>query len=369
MARVRLRGASKTYRRGSAPVFALRDVSLDVADGELLAILGPSGCGKTTLLRAVAGLERLDAGAIYFDDSDVTELPTERRNVGFVFQSPALYPHLSIYDNIAFGPRARHAPSEIVETKVRSSARRMHVDASLLLDRPRELSGGQRQRVALARALANEPAVLLLDEPLSSLDARLRAELRVELSRIHEATGATTLFVTHDQAEALALGHRVAILRDGSIEQIGNARELYDAPLNTFVAHFIGTPPMTLVEGEIADGCFLAPGDLRFRVEHVPAGPAIAGFRPGDVRVSPDGGVRGVVRAVEDLGAEAFAYVDGPYGTLVARHPRRPLPNLGEEVGLELDPGRAHFFDAHGRASAARRTDAPRAADANGQRR
>jgi multiple sugar transport system ATP-binding protein len=347
VARLRLANISKTYRRANAPVFALREITLEVSEGELLTIVGPSGCGKTTLLRIIAGLARPDAGTIWFDERDVSTVPPERRRVGFVFQHPGLYPHLSVYENIAFGPRVRRLAPASIEGRVRDSARRMRVDENLLPHSPREISGGQQQRVALARALATEPGILLLDEPLSALDAQLRLELRVELARIHDATGATTLFVTHDQADALSLGRRIAVMRDGRLEQIGTPRELYDEPANTFVARFVGAPPMALFEGQVADGRFVGAGGLWFIADGVEAGPAIAGFRAGDVRIDAEGEVRGVVRAVEDLGAESYAYVDGDYGTLVVRTERPP--RAGESVALRLDAKRAKLFDVQGK--------------------
>jgi multiple sugar transport system ATP-binding protein len=350
MAHVRLAQVSKTYRRGAAPVFALRDLSLAIAEGELLAVLGPSGCGKTTLLRTVAGLERPDSGSVYFGDRDVTALPPERRAVGFVSQRPALYPHVSIYDNIAFGPRARRVAANETGVRVRAAAERMRVDEALFVHRPRELSGGQQQRVALARALAIDPDILLLDEPLTGLDAQLRAELRVELARIHNATGATTLFVTHDQGEALSLGQRVAVMRDGRIEQLGPPRELYDAPVNTFVAGFIGTPSMALLQGSIADGRFVAAGGgLEFSSVPSVLGAVTAGFRAEHVTLDAAGDVRGTVRVVEDIGSDAYVYVDGAYGALVARlRAHEAPPRAGDSVNLRLDSGRAHLFDAGG---------------------
>ena len=347
MARLRLANVSKTYRRANAPVLALREITLDVPEGELLAIVGPSGCGKTTLLRIVAGLERPDSGTVRFDERDVGELPPEKRRVGFVFQHPGLYPHLSIYENIAFGPRVQRLPAASVQGRVREAARRMRVDEQLLPHSPREVSGGQRQRIALARALATEPAILLLDEPLSGLDAQLRLELRVELARIHDESGATSLFVTHDQADALSLGHRVAVMREGRLEQVGTPRELYDVPANTFVARFVGAPSMALIEGTIADGRFAGAGGISFAVDGAAAGPAIAGFRAGDVRLEGDGELCGIVRAVEDLGAESYAYVEGEYGTLVSRTERPP--QAGERVALRLDASRAKLFGADGK--------------------
>ena len=334
MSRVRLDAVSKTFRRGDSIVEALCGVSLEVADGELVAILGPSGCGKTTLLRLVAGLEHPSSGSIRFDERDVTRMKAERRNVGFVFQSAALYPHLSIFDNIAFGPRARGKRGPAVEATVATASRRMRVDEHLFVHRPRQLSGGQQQRVALARALAVEPEVLLLDEPLAALDAPLRAELRVELARLHDATNATTLFVTHDQSEALALGHRVAVMNAGRLEQVGAPRELYEAPANTFVAAFVGTPPMAFVPASV-----FPKGAGRDAVT--------AGVRARDVSLGGED-LRGSVRAIEDLGEDVLAYVDGAFGTLAAWCGRGVVPRIGDEVGLAIDSSRVHFFDAAG---------------------
>jgi len=347
MLSLRLASISKTYRRGTAPVFALRDVTLELAPGELLAIVGPSGCGKSTLLRVVAGLERAERGSVHFGERDVSALPAERRNVGFVFQHPALYPHLSVYENVAFGPRSRGLPAASLDATVRGAAHQMRVDEELLPHAPRELSGGQRQRVALARALATKPQILLLDEPLSALDAQLRLDLRIELARVHAASEATTLFVTHDQAEALSLGRRVAVMRDGRIEQVGTPRELYDAPANVFVAQFVGAPPMALFTGTIDEGSFSGPGGLKFAVDGVAPGAAIAGFRAGDVRLATDGELRGAVRAVEDLGADAYAYVEGEFGSIVVRSER--ALHVGERVTLRLDAARAKWFAPDGR--------------------
>ena len=242
MTRVRLDGVEKTYRRSGPHVRALAGVSLDVAPGATLAVLGPSGCGKTTLLRAVAGLEAVDAGRVRFGERDVTADPPERRRAGFVFANDALFPHRDVAANIAYGI----ADAAGREHGVRDCAERMRV-ADLLRRRPATLSAGQRQRVALARALAAAPQVLLLDEPFSRLDAPLRAELRVELGALLRDARTTTLVVTHDQSEAMALGDRVVVMRDGAVEQSGTPRDLYDRPSTTFVARFVGSPAMALV--------------------------------------------------------------------------------------------------------------------------
>ena len=331
MARLRLEGIEKTYVRGRERIAALRGVTLEVRDGSCVALLGPSGCGKTTLLRVVAGLERPDAGTVHFDDREQSRTPPERRRAGVVFQEDALFPHLSVFANVAYGLRARRVAPEAVEPRVRAAARLAHVED--VLSRPaRALSGGQRQRVALARALAIEPDVLLLDEPLSRLDAPLRAELRVELARLRGLAGTTTLLVTHDQGEAMALGDLVAVMRDGRVEALDTPLALYERPPNTYVATFVGSPAMALVP---AAAFGFASGAV-----------ATIGLRAEAVSLAAGGELTGIVRAVEDFGAEAFAYVDGSFGTLVARAPERA--RVGATVSLAIDFARAHAFDAAG---------------------
>jgi multiple sugar transport system ATP-binding protein len=334
VARVRIESVEKRFGAERAPVVALAGLSLDVADGECVAILGPSGCGKTTLLRLVAGLEHPDKGRISIGERDVAGEPPERRGVGMVFQSDAIFPHLSTLANISYGLHGRGLSAAAIAARARDVARRMRVED--LLSRPaRDLSGGQRQRVAVARALAPEPSVLLLDEPFSRLDAPLRAGLRVELGRILRDAPTTTLFVTHDQSEAMALAARIAVLRDGSLEQYASPRELYDAPATEYVAGFVGSPAMSFVPARAVSFGRDFPGA------------ATLGFRPDAVRPAANGEVAGLVRAVEDFGADAYAYVDTEAGTLVARvTDRSPLP--GERVTLEFDRARAHPFDAAG---------------------
>jgi multiple sugar transport system ATP-binding protein len=332
VARVRVAGIEKRFVANGKPVEALCGLSLDVEDGTCTAILGPSGCGKTTLLRAIAGLERPDAGRVSFDDRDVTNEAVELRGVGMVFQNDSLFPHLSAYENVAYG-LARVERDER-DARVRDAARRMHV-AELLDRSARTLSGGERQRVAMARALAPAPHVVLLDEPFSRLDAPLRSALRVELKLALRETHATSIFVTHDQAEAMAIADRIAIVRAGRVEQVGAPRDLYDAPATQFVARFVGSPAMS----------FVAADALPFRAD-VP-GAATFGFRPDAVRLTDAGDVAGVVRAVEDFGADAYAYVETTYGRIVARAPA-DLPALDARVGLAFDRAAAHPFDAAG---------------------
>jgi ABC-type sugar transport system ATPase subunit len=311
-----LEALEKTFV-GRERVRALRACSLRADPGECVAILGPSGCGKTTLLRTVAGLEAPDAGRIRIGARDVTREPAQRRDVGFVFQNDALFANMSAFENIAFGLRARGAATRAIDPRVRDVAAR--VRASHVLDRrASSLSGGERQRVALARALAIDPAVLLCDEPLSRLDAPLRAELRRELATIARARVATMLYVTHDQSEALAVGDRIAVMREGTIVQIGAASELYERPRDTFVASALGTPAIALLAAEVVFADALPGGD-----------------------------VRGFVRAIEESLDVAYATVEGAFGTLVVRV-GGVRPALGAHVTVAIDRARALRFDRDG---------------------
>jgi multiple sugar transport system ATP-binding protein len=332
VARVRVEGIEKRFVANGRTIEALCGLSLDVEDGTCTAILGPSGCGKTTLLRAIAGLERPDAGRVSFDDREVTGEAVEPRGVGMVFQNDALFPHLSSYGNVAYGLASLERDER--DARVRDAARRMHVTE--LLDRSaRTLSGGERQRVAMARALAPTPHVVLLDEPFSRLDAPLRSALRVELKLALRETRATSIFVTHDQSEAMAIADRIAVVRAGRVEQAGAPRDLYDAPATQFVAGFVGSPAMSFVTADA----------LPFRA-NVP-GAVTLGFRPDAVQLTVVGDVAGVVRAVEDFGAEAYAYVETMHGTIVARTSAN-LPKVDARVGLVFDGAAAHPFDGAG---------------------
>jgi ABC-type sugar transport system ATPase subunit len=325
--RLRLAGIGRSFSNGHASSFALREISLEVAERECLVVLGPSGSGKTTLLRIIAGLERAQSGGVYFDERDVTQEPPERRRAGFVFAEDALFPHMSAYDNIAYGvPRSERE-------RVRAAARRMRVEA-FLERRVDGLSGGERQRVALARALASRPAILLLDEPLARLDAPLRLALRLELMMILREDGYTSMLVTHDQSEAMALGDRIALMHEGRIEQIGSPRELYERPANVFVAGFVGAPAMSLVPAAA-----LAPS----------AGCAATtiGLRADAVHIDTAGEITGLVDAVEDLGAEAFAYIETPAGRLTA-NVTGEVPGAGTRVRVRIDRTKMHAFDAAG---------------------
>jgi len=307
---------------------AVRAVDLDVADGECLVLLGPSGCGKTTLLRLLAGLDAIDSGVVWIGDRDVTHVAPADRDVAMVFQNYALYPHFSVFDNIAFPLRTRGVAAADIDRRVREAAARVGL-ADLLARRPAQLSGGQQQRVALARAVVRQPAVYLMDEPLSNLDAQLRLQTRAELKRLHQELGTTTVYVTHDQAEAMTLGTRIAIMRGGAIVQAGSPMELYRRPVDTFVATFLGSPAMNLIEG--ADK----------------AAPTV-GIRPEDVDVlvNPvDGAEEARATVVERLGNETLVTLEYRRQHLVARVAADRQIEPGQTLWIRFPPDRVLEFD------------------------
>ena len=326
MAELELAGLSKSFDGRTRVV---DDVSLRVDDGAFLTLLGPSGCGKSTLLRLIAGLETADAGTVRIGGSPVDRLAPSERDVAMVFQSYALYPHLTVFENIAVPLRLRGRGKADVAVRVRATAARLGIDG-LLERRPRELSGGQRQRVALARALVREPRVFLLDEPLSNLDAQLRERARVELKSLFQSLRATVVYVTHDQVEALTLSDRIAVLRDGRIEQIGSPGEIYDAPATLFVAAFVGSPAINLLPGAI-----------------LPGGADRIGIRPEDVVIDPDGPLDLPLLMRESLGAQHLLTLRGDAVEVRVLVPAS-LPAT-PRLRVRLDPARAHYFDADGR--------------------
>jgi ABC-type sugar transport system ATPase subunit len=328
MTALRLAGVSKVH--GTVP--ALRALDLEVADGELVTVLGPSGSGKSTLLRLVAGLDPVSSGRIWLGDRDVTGLSPGRRNVSMVFQSFALFPHLTVRQNIDFGLVVRDTPRAEARERAREAAEMVGC-ADLLDRRPGQLSGGERQRVALARALVRRPAVFLLDEPLSNLDAELRVQVRGELAALHRRLGATMVHVTHDQTEALSLGQRVAVLRDGLLQQLGTPAELWERPANRFVARFVGVPPMS----------FLARGDTPLAGLALPDDVEV-GVRPEAVRLGP-GGAAARVTAVERVGADAHVHLACGDASLVARLPAEAAPSPGADTGVHVRPQDLHLFD------------------------
>jgi multiple sugar transport system ATP-binding protein len=330
VARLELRALTKCY----GEVAALREVSLSVGDGELLAVVGPSGCGKSTLLSLVAGLEAPTSGEVRIDGEVVNARSPRERDVAMVFQSYALYPHLSVRRNLAFPLEVARRPRAEVAARVEEVSALLGL-GPLLDRRPAELSGGQRQRVALGRALVRRPRLFLLDEPLSNLDAALRVSVRGELKKLHERLGATFVYVTHDQAEAMTLADRIAVLRDGLLEQLGAPREVYDRPATAFVARFVGTPQVNLVP----------PGALGLAARE----DVLAGLRPEHLSVSRGGGQGGLdarVWLVEPMGAETWVTVERGDARLVARcEPGFDAP-AGTPVSLAFDETRLHWFDA-----------------------
>jgi ABC-type sugar transport system ATPase subunit len=340
-AALELEGVHKRY----GDVAALRGLDLDVGAGELLVLVGPSGCGKTTALRAAAGLEEVTEGTIRIGGRDVTQLVPAARNVAMVFQSYALFPHLNVAENIGFGLRARRVARNEARERIATAARVVGCEA-LLERKPHELSGGERQRVALARALVREPDVFLLDEPLSNLDAQLRVEMRAELRRLHDRLGATMVYVTHDQVEALTMGDRVAVLSEGVLQQVGEPDEVYRRPANRFVATFVGSPAMNVLPAE-PDGERLRAGPFTF---DLPPGlgdrPVEIGIRPEHLSLVPEG-APAVVEVVEIAGNESFIHLDAGGIRLVARVGPEQRPAVGSTVALAVTiPGSVHVFDA-----------------------
>jgi multiple sugar transport system ATP-binding protein len=316
----------------------IQGASLEIEDGSFVVFVGPSGCGKTTLLRLIAGLEDVTGGQIRIDGADVTDVPPAKRGLSMVFQSYALYPHMSVRGNIAFGLKMAGSPKAEIDRKVESAASILNL-TPYLERKPRDLSGGQRQRVAIGRAIVREPKAFLFDEPLSNLDAALRVQMRQEVTRLQRQLATTAVYVTHDQVEAMTMADRIVVLNAGRIEQYGSPLELYEHPANLFVAGFIGSPKMNFIGKEIA-GQF---------------GAATIGVRPEHIAVAREGeGWEGTVGVAEHLGSDTFIYVDVPQvGTLTARCVGELGIKVGERVKLRPDDRRIHRFDGEGRALAA----------------
>jgi multiple sugar transport system ATP-binding protein len=375
VSRIVLDEVTKVYPGG---VRAVDDVSLTISSGEFMVLVGPSGCGKSTLLRMIAGLEEVTDGWIFIGDRDVTDLSPRQRDIAMVFQNYALYPHMSVRKNLGYGLRVRGAPKEEIERRVAEAARMLGLE-DYLDRRPAALSGGQRQRVAMGRAIVREPAAYLMDEPLSNLDAKLRVGMRAELSRLHDRLGVTTVYVTHDQIEAMTLGQRVAVMRDGVVQQVDDPQMLYREPTNLFVAAFIGSPSMNLVEATITDGN-VAFGAVRIPLDAQRRprsdGPVVLGIRPEafeDASFAPAGAptVDVEVAVVEELGAETHvifpveaapieteevkAAVDDEEGAklladderalFTARVDPRTTARQGATLRVAVDPAHFYFFD------------------------
>jgi len=345
-------------------VVAVDDVSLEIGEGEFVVLVGPSGCGKSTTLRMIAGLEEITAGEIYIDGVLVNDLPPKDRDIAMVFQNYALYPHMSVYGNMAFGLKLRKYPKSEIDERVREAAAILDIE-DLLERRPRALSGGQRQRVAVGRAIVRKPKVFLFDEPLSNLDAKLRVQMRAEISKLHTRLGATIIYVTHDQVEAMTMGDRIAVMNEGLVQQVETPLNLYGYPTNRFVAGFIGSPGMNFVEGQITSetGGNLVFEQVGFRL---PLGrtqserlrdyngtPVVLGIRPEDIydvesaarNDKTTAPLTATVEVVEPMGSEVFLNLRVGNAALVARVDPSTMPAVNDTVTLAVEIDKAHFFD------------------------
>ena len=356
MAEVILRSLVKRF--GSVP--AVDNVSLQIPDGEFLVLLGPSGCGKSTILRLIAGLEDATSGEIVIDGDLVNFVDPTRRNLAMVFQNYALYPHMTVYKNVAFPLETAKMSRDSVKEAVSRGADMLEI-TEFLQRLPEQLSGGQRQRVALARAIVRQPKVFLMDEPLSNLDAKLRLQTRIELMSLHERLGITTLYVTHDQVEAMTMGQRIAVLHEGKLQQLGTPAEVYDVPANKFVATFMGAPPMNLIDGELQNNgteWVFTRSDYRFVIDRVQMnigeevlssskGTVSLGVRPEDMRLasSKSEGIPGVIRFLEPIGSDLFVTIDVDPHSLQVRLPPKTQVATGDKVGIEFDYPKAHIFN------------------------
>jgi multiple sugar transport system ATP-binding protein len=368
VARVVFDGVTKVY---PGSVMAVQDLSLEVEDGEFLILVGPSGCGKSTALRMVAGLERISRGTISIGDRVVNDVPPKERDIAMVFQNYALYPHMTVERNLAFGLRQHRTPRADVRRRVADMSRMLGIE-ELLRRRPGQLSGGQRQRVAMGRALVREPSVFLLDEPLSNLDAKLRVEMRAELRRLQDRVGVTTIYVTHDQVEAMTLGDRIAVLSDGVLQQVGRPQVVYDEPANLFVAGFTGSPPMNLLAARVAGGRASVAG-LEVASNGAPDGEVVLGIRPEALRVvgesDPSPCLAMLVDVVEPLGDEVvvhgsvdarqvrvgagaagdegklLAAADGDRAIVTLRLPPKDRPPVGSRLRVAVAPEDVRLFD------------------------
>ena len=361
MSTVKLEHISKKYPNGFE---AVKDFNLEIGDKEFIIFVGPSGCGKSTTLRMMAGLEEITGGDLYIDGKRMNDVEPKDREIAMVFQNYALYPHMTVYDNMAFGLKIRKLPKEEIDKKVHEAAKIL--DLEHLLDRkPKALSGGQRQRVAMGRAIVREPKVFLMDEPLSNLDAKLRVQMRIEISKIHKNLGATIIYVTHDQTEAMTLGTRIVVMKDGVVQQVDTPQNLYNKPCNLFVAGFIGSPQMNFIDAKVE----AAGGDLLLKIGEYtlkvpPAKKAalenggyvgktvILGIRPEDlhdeevyINNAPDAVIHSTIKVYELLGAEVFLYFDVNGTQLTARVNPRTTLRTGDKAVFALDMEKIHLFD------------------------
>jgi len=355
MAGLRLENISKDFRNFPA----LSKINLSIKDGRFCVVLGPSGCGKSTLLNLIAGLEEASEGRIYLGERDITDLQPHKRNIAMVFQSYALYPHLSVFENIAFGLRLRKEKEGEIRAKVKKVSEILNIEGKLNKF-PRELSGGERQRVATGRAIVREPEIFLFDEPLSNLDARLRIELRAEFIKLHRRLKKTIIYVTHDQIEALSIGEEIVVIRDGQIQQVSSPKELYQNPQNLFVAGFIGTPPMNIIQVGLRkvkntlalvrdEFCFLIPADFQRVLENHIGRDIYFGFRPSAAKLTSAGQIKGEVVFTEVIGEDAYAHIRVYPGIeLTAKLTEAGLPKPQVLVSVALDESKIYFFNSGG---------------------
>ncbi len=343
MANVLLRHLDKKYPSG---FHAVRDVSLEIADGEFMVLVGPSGCGKSTTLRMIAGLEEVTGGEIFIGNRLVNDVAPGDRDIAMVFQNYALYPHMSVHQNMAFGLKMRGTPRQEIERRVREAADILSIE-SLLERRPRELSGGQRQRVALGRAIVREPKVFLFDEPLSNLDAKLRVQMRAEIARLHQRLKTTVIYVTHDQVEAMTLGQRIVLMNHGIVQQVDTPMKIYSQPANRFVGSFIGSPAMNFFNGEVSGHEFHLSGGGRIPLDGSLAnGPATLGVRPEDLLTNGDGLPLATVAldVVEHMGHETMVHFELAGSQHVARLSADTSAQPGDQLALAVRPGAYHLF-------------------------
>ena len=341
----------RTLRKAFGGLEVIHGVSIDIADGEFVTLVGPSGCGKSTLLRMIAGLEEVSSGDILIDEKVVNDLPPNERDIAMVFQNYSLYPHMTVTQNMAFSLKMRRASTSEMESSVKRASSILGLDA--LLDRlPRQLSGGQRQRVAMGRAIVRDPKVFLFDEPLSNLDAKLRVQMRAEIKELHQRLGTTTIYVTHDQIEAMTMADRIVVMRDGVVEQIGKPLELYDRPVNRFVAAFIGSPSMNMIEGKIVSEAgtpvFVTRSGVKLPIPTPPRagieGPAVYGVRPEHLTVAPNG-FPVTVSVIEPTGSETHLLARLGEENLVITLRDRVDASPGDTIHLLPDLAKLHMFD------------------------
>ena len=361
MANVTLKNICKSYDNGFN---AVKNVNIDIKDKEFVVLVGPSGCGKSTTLRMIAGLEEISSGQLHIGDKLVNDIDPKDRDIAMVFQNYALYPHLTVYDNMAFALKLRKMPKSEIDKKVKDAAKIL--DLTHLLDRkPKALSGGQRQRVALGRAIVRNPKVFLMDEPLSNLDAKLRTSMRTEITKLHKSLGTTFIYVTHDQVEAMTMADRIVVMKDGIVQQIATPQEIYDAPNNMFVAGFIGAPQMNFIDVKLLEenGEIFAKNDyLNIKLNKGECGvlieknyigkEVVLGIRPEDIHIedifvdnSLDSVFEATVEIGELMGAEIYAYLKSGDDSIIARFDGRYRVNMGDKLKLAMDKHRIHIFD------------------------